>query len=81
MSSCIECGGRGTSESPCFCDESCERCEILEQKLSVVRAALVNLVNECSNGRNLGKSWSEYQIDDSVIAEARIAAERLEGGM
>lgn len=58
----------------------CQLCET-QEKLRIATEALQNLVNECSNGTNLGKSWSEYQIDDSVIAEARAALAAIADGV
>lgn len=53
-----------------------EVCRLIDRVREAERA-LAGLVNEIGTGRNLGKSWSEYQIDDAVIAEAKAYVEHL----
>lgn len=40
---------------------------------------LEDLTRELTEGTNLGKSWSEYQVNDSVVEMARAVLLRLRG--
>lgn len=48
-------------------------------EIARLREALENLLNSMSKPHNLGKSWSEYQIDDDAVKQARAALELSKG--
>lgn len=51
-----------------------ELCSALRKAVGTLKS----LLDEIGVPRNLGKSWSEYQIDDREIADARTCLKEIE---